>query len=104
MEAPTPLMTAADVAAYLRMTRQGLWKLRRRDPSFPTPATLSPTSPRWRLADVDGWLESTRAACNERSPGTADGEAGAPDAGCARPTDRAFRMNDSRRNTENRHG
>ena len=27
MEAPTPLMTAADVAAYLRMTRQGLWKL-----------------------------------------------------------------------------
>ena len=50
------LLTASEVAARLRIARQTIYELLKRDPGFPRPLRIMPRAPRWRAADVEAWL------------------------------------------------
>ena len=50
------LLTASEVAARLRIARQSIYELLKRDESFPRPLRIMPRAPRWRACDVDAWL------------------------------------------------
>ena len=50
------LLTASEVAARLRIARQTVYELLKRDDSFPRPIRVMPRAPRWRAADVEAWL------------------------------------------------
>ena len=54
------LMSPAEVAARLRMSRATLYVLLRTNPEFPAPLRVSPRRPRWRAAEIDAWVETRR--------------------------------------------
>lgn len=54
------LLTARDVCEELAISRATLYRLRRRDPTFPDPFYLGPRLVRWRKPDLDRWVDSRR--------------------------------------------
>jgi predicted DNA-binding transcriptional regulator AlpA len=55
-----PLWTKKDVARRLNYNNWTVDRLRKIDPTFPTPIWLGPVTPRWRPADVELWIETRR--------------------------------------------
>lgn len=59
--APTPtvppLLTLDDVAVHLRVTTRTVQR-RVAAGEFPRPILVGPTSPRWRRADLDAWIQA----------------------------------------------
>ena len=58
------LLTVRAVCVSLGISRTAFWRLRREDATFPKPIMLGSFSPRFRLVDLEAWLErkSTGAA------------------------------------------
>lgn len=50
--------TINETAGYLRVKRGGLNRLRACEPTFPQPVLIGGGSPRFVLAEIDGWLAS----------------------------------------------
>lgn len=49
---------APEVAAYLRMNKSTLYRLMKRDPTFPRAVRLSPNRTAWKVSEVQAWLAS----------------------------------------------
>ena len=68
------LLARADLLQLLRLSDQGLDRLRKKDPTFPQPAKLGHRTLRWKKADITAWLEGKFATANS----TADNHAALP--------------------------
>ena len=55
------MLKPVEVAARLGVTRGTVYKILKTDPSFPKPIHVTPSSPRWRPADLDTWIEKKAA-------------------------------------------
>ena len=51
------LLTAKEVAATLRITREHLWVMVRAE-RFPRPIYVGPKAPRWKAHEVTSWIAS----------------------------------------------
>ncbi|MFJ3217555.1 N-6 DNA methylase [Kitasatospora sp. NPDC086801] len=58
--APDPLITGAEIARLAGVTRAAVSNWRRRYDDFPAPAGGGPTSPLFKLTDVNAWLAKQR--------------------------------------------
>jgi predicted DNA-binding transcriptional regulator AlpA len=56
----TELMTQIQVQRLLAVGRATLWRIRRRDPSFPKPISISIGARRFIKSEVIAWLEARR--------------------------------------------
>ena len=54
---PAPLVTQPEVQSILRVGRARLYMIRRTDPAFPQPIALSQRPLKWRVADIEAYLE-----------------------------------------------
>ena len=61
MDQPTFLNPAA-VAKRIGLSRSTIYKLMACDASFPPAIRLLPKSPRWRVEDIDRWVETKTAS------------------------------------------
>lgn len=48
-------LTDNQVAERYNMSRTTVWRLRKRDPNFPQPVTLSAGVVRFKLSDLEAW-------------------------------------------------
>ena len=58
----TFLLNVREVAAKLGITRGTVYKILDRDPTFPRPIYPGIKSPRWRVDELDAWLDRLSAA------------------------------------------
>ena len=67
MPDPT-LVRLAGVLRILNVSRRHLYTIRETDPTFPRPVFLTPglSTPRWRVSEIDSWVESKRSPTVEQ--------------------------------------
>ena len=51
------LLTSEELCRILGITRPTIYKRLAADPAFPKPIHIAPRCPRWRLADVEAWVD-----------------------------------------------
>ena len=49
-----------DIAVVLDMSKVSLWKVRKKDKSFPLPINLDMPTPKFMKEDILNWLESKK--------------------------------------------
>jgi hypothetical protein len=61
------LVSIGDLAQRWTYTREGIWRLAKRDPHFPKSVTVSPTrgTRLWRLTDIESYERSRPWLTNE---------------------------------------
>lgn len=67
MNTNTQLLTTLGICEKLAISRPTLWRRRKNDPNFPQPIYIGVRTVRFRLADVEAYIESlvTKGANNE---------------------------------------
>lgn len=53
----TQLLTVQDVAKILAVSVSGVWDKASKESDFPKPFKLSPRQARWKLSDVDVYID-----------------------------------------------
>ena len=56
------LLTAREAAARLTISRPTLYNKLKNDPTFPRPIYVAKSAPRWRVDELDAWLDRLSAA------------------------------------------
>ncbi len=56
------LVTLGQLRQQWNTSQTTLWRIRKRDPSFPKPVNLKAGRPCWRLVDLQRWLEKQTTA------------------------------------------
>ena len=54
----TTLLNVREVAAKLGVSRGTIYKMLSRDARFPRPVYIMSKAPRWRVSDIDRWVDS----------------------------------------------
>lgn len=62
-------LTDVQVGQRYGMSRTTVWRLRKNDPAFPQPVTLSPGCVRFKLSELEAW--ETEKARSSASPTSA---------------------------------
>ncbi|MBV0932028.1 helix-turn-helix transcriptional regulator [Marinobacterium weihaiense] len=56
------LLRTKQAAAYIGVSRTGLWRLEQTDPTFPRKIVLSSRCVGWRKSSLDAWMASKEGA------------------------------------------
>lgn len=59
------LLTPAQVADRIGVSKSALRYIRRKDPSFPEPVRLTERTLRWDEASLESWITTKSGAANE---------------------------------------
>ena len=57
MNQPSQLLTQRAVCEALAISRPTLWRWRKGDPAFPQPVYIGPRAVRFKLSDVEAYIE-----------------------------------------------
>jgi predicted DNA-binding transcriptional regulator AlpA len=75
-ELPERLLTVGQVASRLNVCTRQVYRLLRRDPTFPQPVRKSAKLVRWREADLNAWI-----AAQGKAPDDLRGRSNLPEEG-----------------------
>jgi predicted DNA-binding transcriptional regulator AlpA len=56
----TPFIVRKQICSYCNISRSTLWRIERRDPSFPKAVNLGIGKEQWVFDEIDAWAKSTR--------------------------------------------
>ena len=52
-----PILTTPEFCDFVKISRAQLFRLIKRDPDFPRPIRVSTRTLRWRLRDINRWMD-----------------------------------------------